>query len=215
MCWAAWLTILVESSLEHRYCANSYQREAAQADEDVLAELAEGTGGTFFHNNNDLVEGLRRTAAAPEYIYHLGFSPQNLKYDGSFHWVKVTLRPKGVNMQARRGYYSPKHAADEAQQAKEEIREAIFSREEAQEFPVTIQTQFFKPTAETARLSICRACRHEAAEVSEIAGRNNDTLTIVSGLFDRNGNLLNTIQKTVEMRLKEETFDLRMKSGSM
>ncbi len=190
-----------------------YMRDAAQADEDILAELAEGTGGTFFHNSNDLGEGLRRTAAAPEYVYHLGFSPQNLKYDGSFHSVKVTLKPRDMNMQARRGYYAPKHAADEAQQAKEEIREAIFSREEVQEFPVTIQTQFFKPTADTAKLSIVAHVDMKLLKFQKVAGRNNDTLTIVSGLFDRNGNLLSTIQKTVEMRLKEETFDLRMQSG--
>jgi VWFA-related protein len=191
----------------------SYMREAARVDEDVLAELAEGTGGTFVHNSNDFVDGLNRTAAAPEYIYHLGFSPQNLKYDGSFHAVKVSLKAKDLIMQARRGYYSPKHAADEAEQAKQEIREAIFSREEVQEFPVSIQTQFFKPTAETARLSILASIDMKLLKFQKSQGRNNDTLTIVSGLFDRNGNLLKSIQKTVEMRLKEETFELRMKTG--
>jgi VWFA-related protein len=190
-----------------------YMRESARVDEDVLAELAEGTGGTFVHNSNDFVDGLNRTAAAPEYIYHLGFSPQNLKYDGSFHSVKVSLKAKDVTMQARRGYYSPKHAADEAEQAKQEIREAIFSRDEVQEFPVSIQTQFFKPTAETARLSILASIDMKLLKFQKSQGRNNDTLTIVSGLFDRNGNLLKSIQKTVEMRLKEETFDLRVKNG--
>jgi hypothetical protein len=41
----------------------------ASAQSDVLAELAYGTGGTFFLNNNDVDEGFRRTADAPEYIY--------------------------------------------------------------------------------------------------------------------------------------------------
>ena len=56
-------------------------------------------------------EGLDMVAARPEFIYVLGFSPQNLKYDGSYHALKVTLKdPKGFNVQARRGFYAPKHS---------------------------------------------------------------------------------------------------------
>ncbi len=190
-----------------------YQHLSMLADSDVLAEVAEGTGGTFFHDNNDYTEGLRLTAAAPEFIYLLGFSPQNLKYDGSFHNVKVVLKPKDLDMQARRGYYAPKHAVNEAEQAKQEIREAVFSRDEVQEFPVALQTQFFKPTADTARLSVLAHIDMKNLKFQKVEGRDTNTLTIVSGLFDRNGNLLSSIQKTVEMRLKEETFDARLAAG--
>jgi VWFA-related protein len=190
-----------------------YQHASMLAESDVLAELSEGTGGTWFHNNNDYGEGLRLTAAAPEFIYLLGFSPQNLKYDGSFHNVKVVLKPKDLDMQARRGYYAPKHAVNEAEQAKQEIREAIYSREEVQEFPVGLETQFFKPTADTARLSVLAHIDMKNLKFQKVEGRDTNTLTIVSGLFDRNGNLLTSIQKTVEMRLKEENFDARLAAG--
>jgi VWFA-related protein len=190
-----------------------YQHMAMLADSDVLAEVSEGTGGTFFHDNNDYKEGLRLTAAAPEFIYLLGFSPQNLKYDGSFHSVKVVVKPKDLDMQARRGYYAPRHAVNEAEQAKQEIREAMFSREEVQEFPVALQTQFFKTTADTARLSVLAHIDMKNLKFQKAEGRDTNTLTIVSGLFDRNGNLLSSIQKTVEMRLKEETFDAKLAAG--
>lgn len=62
-----------------------------QANRDVLADLADATGGFFFHNNNDLDEGFRRLAGRPEFSYLLGFSPQNLKLDGKYHKLKVTL----------------------------------------------------------------------------------------------------------------------------
>ena len=82
-------------------------REEALARSDVLAELAHGTGGTFFHNNNDVNEGFRRTADAPEYLYVLGFSPQKL--DGKFH--KLTVKLVGAQklaVQSRQGYYAAK-----------------------------------------------------------------------------------------------------------
>jgi hypothetical protein len=44
-------------------------------------------------------------------------------------------------------------------------------------------------------------------------GRNNDALTIVSGVFDRNGNLINAIQKVLEMRLRDETLDQKAVGG--
>jgi VWFA-related protein len=80
-------------------------RDAALTQSEVMAELAYGTGGTFFHNNNDLNEGFRRTASAPECVYILGFSPQKL--DGKFHQLTVKLaRPEKLTVQARSGYYA-------------------------------------------------------------------------------------------------------------
>jgi VWFA-related protein len=77
----------------------------AQALGDVMAEFASGTGGVFFHNNNNLDEGFRRTADAPAFVYVLGFSPQKL--DGRFHKLKVTLTSaEKFEVQARRGYYA-------------------------------------------------------------------------------------------------------------
>ncbi len=81
----------------------------AQALGDVMAEFSTGTGGIFFHNNNDLDEGFRRAASAPEFVYILGFSPQKL--DGKFHKLKVTLNGAAkFEVQARQGYYAFKLA---------------------------------------------------------------------------------------------------------
>ena len=77
----------------------------AQARSDVMAEFASSTGGVFFHNNNNLDEGFRRTGGVPEFLYVLGFSPQKL--DGKFHKLKVTLNAaEKFEVQARRGYYA-------------------------------------------------------------------------------------------------------------
>ena len=81
----------------------STQADSAQAG--VMADFAYGTGGTFFHNNNDLEIGLRRTADPPEFVYVLGFSPQRL--DGKFHKLKVKVnQSEKLTVQARQGYYA-------------------------------------------------------------------------------------------------------------
>ncbi len=168
----------------------------------------------IFQNNNDLALGFRRLAAPPEYVYLLGFSPQNLKLDGSFHALKVTLKSsKGLSWQARRGYYAPRHAVDPAEQSKEEIREAVFSREEMLDIPLNIETQFFKSTDANARLSVLAKVDIRHLPFQKANERNNDTLMVVSGVFDRNGNLIGAIEKRVEMRLRDETLGNRLGAG--
>ena len=174
---------------------------------DVMAELASGTGGTFFENSNDFDEGFRRIAAAPEYLYLLGFSPQNLKSDGGFHALKVSLRNvPNMSMTARRGYYAPKKTDDAAETARQEIEAALFSHDELAELPIQMHTQFFKATEQDAKLSVMAHLDLQQFKFRKADGRNRNEVTVVSGIFDRNGNYLQGIRKVVELRLKDETL---------
>jgi VWFA-related protein len=189
-------------------------RMAASAQADVLAEIAAGTGGTFFQNSNDLDEGFRRLGTAPEYIYLLGFSPQNLKFDGSFHSLKVTLKNSGpLTLQARKGYYAPKHLEDVAETAKREIEEALFSREEMHDLPVDLKTQFFKASDQAAKLAVLAHLDMKKLKFRKAEGRNYNNVTVVAGLFDRNGNYTQGITKVVEFKLKDDTLENRLGQG--
>jgi len=84
-----------------------YHRESMSLNEDVMAELAEGTGGTFFHNSNDLEGGLQKLTAAPECVYLLELSLENVKHDGTYHPLKVKVDQDGLKLQTRRGYFAP------------------------------------------------------------------------------------------------------------
>jgi len=213
-------TDLPDASQERPYAANTagtvqmYRTAEMQADDDILAEFADATGGTFFHNNNDLNEGFRRLSAPPEYSYLLGFSPQNLKLNGSYHKLQVTLKPpaKGT-IQARKGYYAPKEGADASEQAKQAIEDAVFSQEEVREIPVELHTQFFKAAANDARLSLVIHLDVRRVHFRKVDGRNDNDVTVVSALFDRNGNFVNGNQKVLQLRLKDETLAGRLNSG--
>ena len=193
-----------------------YELSTASANADVMAELADATGGRFFHNNNDLGEGLKQIAAQPEFIYILGFTPQSLKFDGSYHALKVTLtkpKPAGYELQARRGYFVQKHATDPAEQAKQEIEEAFFSRDELHDIPVDLHTQYFKTSEYKARLSILARVDLRHLKFAKADGRNVDKLTIVGGVFDRNGNYVSGSEKVVDMHLKDQTLAALPESG--
>jgi len=193
---------------------DQYNQTGAEVQDEVLGELADATGGTLFHNNNDLKEGFQRTGGSPEFMYILAFSPQNLRYDGSYHSLKVTAKDtKGGMLQARHGYYAPNHAANAAEDAKEEIRVALFSRDEMLDIPVELQTQFFKPSDTSAKLAVLAKVDLKHLRFKKSEGRNRNTLSVVSAVFNSNGILVSAIQKDIEMKLREETFEARIGAG--
>ena len=193
---------------------SSYRLAAQSAQEDVLSALAEGTGGTFFHNRNDIDEGMRQAGASPEISYVLGFSPQNLKIDGKFHTLKVSLTGKGkYSVQARRGYYAPKTAKDPAEAARQEIQEAIFSQEEIRDMPVDLQTQFFKTDATAAKLAVLTHFDVKGIRFRKAEGRNLDNVTIATAIFDENGNFIIGGEKIVEMKLLDSTYNRLERNG--
>jgi len=192
----------------------TYRVAAQAAQEDVLAQFADGTGGRFFHNRNDVDEAMREAAAAPAFSYLLGFSPQNLKIDGRYHTLKVTLTNKEkFSIQARQGYYAPKSAEDPVEAAKQEMQEALFSQEEIRDLPVDLQTQYFKKDELGARLAVLSRFDLKGIHFRKAEGRNKDQLTIVTGIFDENGNFVTGGEKVVDMKLLDTTYDRLSHSG--
>ena len=181
---------------------------------DVLRSLAYDTGGVFFHNSNDLDDGFRKVAAVPEAYYVLAFTPENLKYDGKFHKLKVSISAQEkYAVQARNGYYAPDKPADPATQAKEEVEQAIFSHEELQELTVGVNTQFFKVSDTLAKLSILTHLDLQLVQFRKENGRNLNDLIFVTALFDRDGKYVTGKEKKVEFRLLDGTLAKLVQSG--
>ena len=196
------------SSLEKQY-----YRQSELASQGALADLAQATGGLFFHNNNDLLLGFKRIATPPEVSYVLGFSPQALKTDGSFHALKVRLPgEKGVTIQARRGYYAMKENND-ADIAAAEVRDAVFSRDETRDIPVHVRMQLSKlPAGGAIRLTVLVGLDPASLGFKNDGGRHRDSVTIVSAIFDQKGEYIAAIRKTVNLALRDATL-AQIKNG--
>jgi VWFA-related protein len=180
----------------------------------VLMDFAYGTGGTFFHNSNDLEGGLKLAGSVPEVSYVLGFSPQNQKMDGKYHAIKVSLTGKQkYAIQARRGYYAPKKLDDPREMEKQEIQEAVFSQDEIHDLPLSLQTQFFKTGDSGARLSVVSHLELNGMRFRKAEGRSFDDLTVATVVFDENGNYVTGGEKIVQMRLLDATLEKLSRTG--
>jgi VWFA-related protein len=191
-----------------------FLQEGARRQAEAIRNLAHDTGGIFFENSNDLDAGLRKTAAVPEAFYVLTFSPQNLRHDGAFHEIKVSLvAPKGLTVQARRGYFAPKKSEDAASQEKEEIREAVFSREESHDLPIDVHTQFFMASETDARLTVLARLDLRPLHFRKEVDRNFDKLTLATVIFDLDGHVVSAQQKVLELQMHDAVLEKYQQSG--
>jgi hypothetical protein len=179
----------------------------------ILTTLADSTGGTAV-SDNDFLGGFNRLASPPDYVYYLGFYTKDLKPDGKYHEIKVTVaNGQGLSVRARKGYWAPSHVEDAATAATREIGEAVFSHDELSDLPLDIDTQFYKTTAADAKLKIVAHLDIRQLRLRKADDVNRDDVTVVCALFDGNGNYLKGVQKVVELRLKDENVVHRRSLG--
>jgi len=82
------------------------ERNAAAAQGNTLAEIAEATGGTAFHDSNNLLGGLERAFADGRDYYTIAYVPGNPNLDGKFRAITVEVRDRKVVVNAKRGYWA-------------------------------------------------------------------------------------------------------------
>jgi len=191
-----------------------YRRTGREMNDDVMAYVAHDTGGVFIHNTNDYDGGFQMAGALPEFSYLLAFSPQNLKYDGKLHKLKVELvNAKGLSVQARNGYLAPNQELRPEERAKQEIDDAVFARAEYLEFPVEVHTQFFKVSETEVRLSVMSRIDAHALHFRKEGDRNRLNLKMVCVAFDRDGNLIDGTQRNVDLLLHDATLAHMLSTG--
>jgi VWFA-related protein len=73
---------------------------------DTLRVLAEETDGRAIVNRNSLTEGLAQIARDASYYYLLGYTSTQPANDGQFHELRVQVKRRGVDVRARKGFWT-------------------------------------------------------------------------------------------------------------
>ena len=171
-------------------------REGARHQTEAMKTLSHDTGGSLFENSNDFASGIRQTTGAPEALYLLSFSPQNLRHDGAFHDLKVSLvSSHGLSLQSRHGYFAPPKSEDPASQEKEEIREAVFSLEEAHTLPARCPYPILHDLGDGCAAYGLTRLDLNSLRFLKPDDRNYDKLTIATVIFDQDGHVVECPKK--------------------
>jgi VWFA-related protein len=190
------------------------ERSTQMLSQTVLEEISDSTGGVFFHNSNDLSGGFRELAAPADFYYLLGYSPQDLKPDGRYHNLKVSLAgKKDYGIEARRGFYAPSRLETPEEAVRREIQEALFSNDEQHDLPVKLETALTQDASGAQKLDVKADIDPSQLHFNKSAGANQEELTISAALFDNNGNYVAGTQKVDQMNLSDATLAQLSKSG--
>jgi VWFA-related protein len=187
---------------------------------DPLAEVADGTGGKFIHDTNDLKAGFATfTEQVPHYT--LAFVPQDLKRDGKLHTLKVTLAEsrKGYSIQARRGYVMPveqtgvaKESAPDAQPAaqpeespvareEEMVREALRSKTDRNDLPVDLKMSSSTEPGETRELSLLTHLDVKALHFRKDGDHNLNSVGFIVAVFDQKDNIVQVKERHAKINV--------------
>jgi VWFA-related protein len=73
---------------------------------DTMNLFAGKTGGKAFYVINDMEAAIKTIEQDDEVTYMLGFYPQDVKLDGTFHSLSVKVTRPGVEVRSRKGYFA-------------------------------------------------------------------------------------------------------------
>jgi len=181
-----------------------FAREAGAID--VLGELADGTGGEFFHNNNDLGAGFDALAGSRSY-YILAFVPQ--RFDGEFHRLDVKLmQSKGI-VRARRGYYAvrnvPGSEEDESAQKTPEagLANLMASREEFKQLSVDVSPDLIGSSGDARDVRLVIRLDLTSVSFRREGDQNVNSFTFATGVYDSDGKWVTGEEKKVDVKLSD------------
>jgi hypothetical protein len=184
------------------------QGRQAQAKDDGMAVLAIGTGGAFYHNNNDLDRGFHQLGVIPEAVYVLGFSPTDATPDGRYHSLKVKLAAGNhYAVQARLGYTAATKTPPAAQRAPSKLDAQAIGSDALSEIPADVIPEFGATFIAVVHVDTSKL------KFEKRAGRDAQKLAIIATLLDTNGNFVTGIQGELELTLKPDTVERIAASG--
>jgi hypothetical protein len=186
----------------------------------------------YFHDNNDLKAGFYQLSGMGEAYYILAFHPRDLKQDGRFHSLRISLTEghEGFHLQARSGYFAPKEGAvaemppqletrrtvsattDADTQEKERIRKAVISKTDEQELPVDVRTEVSK-AADNDELAVLAHLDTKALRFHKEGERNRNTVTFVSVVFDAGGKYVTGQQRQAKVDLPDDALPSLLAAG--
>ena len=99
---------------QYNQLADSSMATRDSSGREALGFMAAETGGRFFKDANDLAPVLREMADMTSRYYVLGVQPPESKPDGSFRKLEVRVKPRGLRISHRPGFFERSAAPSSA-----------------------------------------------------------------------------------------------------
>jgi len=172
--------------------------ESASTNQQLLYELAEGTGGFVIVNTNDLLGGLDRIAKDQSQYYVLGYKPPDSP-EGSCHTLKVKVERGGTTVRSRSGYCKVRPLDLLAGSPVEKDLESRATGQVAGNIAATMEAPFFYTSANTARVDLAISIPPSALKFDKEKGKEHAAMNVLGIASAADGTIAARFSDTVDL----------------
>ena len=179
---------------------------SASTNQQILAALAEGTGGFTIFNTNDLLSGLERIGREQNEFYILGYVPPDSP-EGSCHTIKVKLNRGGLKEpRSRSGYCNTRSANVLEGKPLEKQLESHAMGSQPGSIHGVLQAPYFYTAPETARVNLAMEIPADSFQFNKEKGKYHANLNVLGIAYRADGTVGARFSDTVNMDLEKEEW---------
>ncbi len=188
-----------------------------------MQTIARRTGGRAFTDTNGIMKSVRETIDSSRVAYELGFYPNDIEWDGSFHKLTVKVNRKDAQVVARDGYLALPEPAPSAELLSATLLDAARGRIEATGIRFTVRVDPLPPDANDAAAPVAKGqmkltltldpSQFALRLAPDSSGALVDTLAIAFVAFDAKNAMLDRAGLSLPFKLDAASYDRAVKEG--
>ena len=176
---------------------------SASTNQQILAALAEGTGGFTIFNTNDLLSGLEKIGREQNEFYILGYVPEK-SAEGSCHTLKVKMNRGGLNVRSRSGYCNTKSTNVLEGTPVEKQLEARATGTQAGTMQGSFQVPYFYTAPNVARVNLAMEIPSNTVQFNKEKGKYHASLNVLGIAYKPDGSIGAKFSDTVNLDLEKD-----------
>jgi VWFA-related protein len=176
---------------------------SASTNQQILAALAEGTGGFTIFNTNDLLGGLEKIGREQNEFYILGYVPQQ-SAEGSCHTLKVKMNRGGMNVRSRSGYCNTKSTNVLEGTPVEKQLEARATGAQAGTMKGSFEVPYFYTAPNVARVNLAMEIPSNTVQFNKDKGKYHASLNVLGIAYKPDGSVGAKFSDTVNLDLEKD-----------
>jgi VWFA-related protein len=169
----------------------------------ILAALAEGTGGFTIFNTNDLLGGLQRIGNEQSEFYVLSYAPPETP-EGSCHTLKVKVSRGGTDVRSRSGYCNEKVTNPLEGKPLEKQLEAHAGGAQQGSIHGSLQAPYFYTGPNVARVNLAMEIPAENLQFSKEKGKYHANINVLGIAYKPDGSIGARFSDTVNFDLEKD-----------
>ena len=178
---------------------------SASTNQQILAALAEGTGGFTIFNTNDLLGGLEKIGREQNEFYILGYAPGDTP-EGSCHALKVKMNHGGMNVRSRSGYCNVRTTNVLEGKPLEKQLEAHATGSQAGSIHGVLEAPFFYTGPNTARVNLAMEIPSDSFQFNKEKGKYRASLNVLGIAYRNDGSIGAKFSDTVNVDLEKDEW---------